>query len=163
MAFEIRLLRREDRADFDSGEEPLNQFFSRFARDHQFKHGISATSVAAADEKIGGFITLTGSTLLRGDLLNTGSLPSFPLPVLLVARLAVAVDAQGHGVGSQLLAVALRTATKMRREIGCLGVEVHAKPAAVAFYQRFGFTAIEGSHGPQTRMFLRYGLIERAE
>jgi GNAT superfamily N-acetyltransferase len=163
VAFEIRPLRRDDRVDFDSGEEPLNQFFRRFARDHQFKHGISATTVAAGDDKIGGFVTLTGSTVLRGDLLTTGSLPSFPLPVLLVARLAVAVDAQGQGLGSQLVAVALRAATKMRREIGCLGVEVHAKPAAVAFYQRYGFTPITGSNGPQTRMFLRYGLIEKAE
>lgn len=115
MAFEIRPLRRDDdRSAFDCGVEALNTFFRRFAHHHQFKHGISVTSVAVNGPRIGGFVTLTATTVLRDIIPSARSLPPLPLPAVLIGRLAVDIGATGHGVGASLLAPAIRSGDSRR-------------------------------------------------
>ena len=71
-------------------------------------------------------------------------LPSYPLPVLRLARLAVDTRAQGLGIGKALLRHVLGLALEQRDLLGCVGVVTDAKPDAVAFYETLGFHALEG-------------------
>jgi len=86
-------------------------------------------------------------------------LPSYPLPVLRLARLAVDGTSQGLGIGKRLLRHVLGLALEQRDSTGCVGVVVDAKPGAQTFYEELGFTALEGvregrTHGAPSPMFL---------
>jgi GNAT superfamily N-acetyltransferase len=74
-------------------------------------------------------------------------LPAFPLPVLRLARLAVASEVQGQGVGRLLLRTVFTLAWRMSEELGCVGVLVDAKPPAVGFYASLGFQELHHTRG----------------
>jgi predicted N-acetyltransferase YhbS len=68
-----------------------------------------------------------------------------PVPVILLARLAVDHRWQGHGNGGRLLVDALRRCVRGGRELGARAVVVDAiDEAAAAFYRHFGFRELEG-------------------
>lgn len=59
----------------------------------------------------------------------------YPQPVALLARLAVATDHEGHGLGSALLLDVIRRTAELGTRIGCRGLLVHAEsPTARDFY-----------------------------
>ena len=96
-------------------------------------------------------------------------LPRYPLPILRLARLAVAQTHQHRGVGRLLLGTVLQQALALRDQHGCVGVVVDAKPEAVGYYATFGFQVVptesgqtEGGAAPATQMFLPIGTIETA-
>jgi predicted N-acetyltransferase YhbS len=63
-----------------------------------------------------------------------------PIPVILLARLAVDRGEQGKGLGAALLKDALIRAAAAADEIGARAVLVHARDDdARAFYERFDF------------------------
>ena len=70
-------------------------------------------------------------------------LPDYPLPVLRLARLAVDVTEQNHGVGTALLRHVCHLAIEMSERFGCVGIVVDAKPEAASVYARLGFSPIE--------------------
>ncbi len=59
----------------------------------------------------------------------------YPQPVALLARLGVAVEHEGRGLGAGLLADVIARTVELGTEIGCRGLLVHAEsPAARDFY-----------------------------
>jgi GNAT superfamily N-acetyltransferase len=63
-----------------------------------------------------------------------------PIPVVVLARLAVDLTEQGHGLGEQMLVQALARSAEAASLIGVRAVLVHAKDeAARGFYERYGF------------------------
>jgi GNAT superfamily N-acetyltransferase len=65
-----------------------------------------------------------------------------PVPVIVLARLAVDLSEQGRGLGAQMLVQALARSAEAADLIGVRAVLVHAKDAqARAFYERYGFEA----------------------
>jgi predicted N-acetyltransferase YhbS len=75
-----------------------------------------------------------------------------PVPVILLARLAVDLKETGKGLGRSLLKDALLRAVQAADLVGCRAVMVHAKDEnAIAFYEMFGF---EPSRGDPFRLFL---------
>ena len=59
----------------------------------------------------------------------------YPQPVALLARLGVALDHEGRGLGAGLLADAISRTAELGVEIGCRGLLVHAEtPEAQDFY-----------------------------
>jgi GNAT superfamily N-acetyltransferase len=87
--------------------------------------------------------------------------------VLRLARLGVDHRAHGLGFGSALVRHVLRMALTQRDQVGCVGVVTDAKAAAVAFYERLGFTPLTGIregllHGDPTPMFLGIATIAAA-
>ena len=165
---EVRKLRvDDDRAGFRSGNLDLDRFFHRFAGQNQFRHHVGTTYVATIDGAIVGFATVAPSAIEVRDLppARRRRLPSYPLPILRLARLAVDERAQGRGVGLLLLKAVLVLARRLAADFGCVGVVVDAKPEAVAFYARYGFEEfplIAGELGdrpaPRT-LFLELGAI----
>ncbi len=130
-----RLKPRDDRSGFHSGNIDLDRFFQRYAGQNQFRHHIGTTYVAVQDNRITGFVTVSSGEMVADRLSKTlhKRLPSYPLPILRIARLAVGERYQGHGIGRLLLQAMLELALEMRDQAGCIGVVVDAKPNAVAF------------------------------
>lgn len=168
MALAVRKLRPDDdRSSFDSGDPDLDRFFLRFAGQNQFKHYVGTTYVADDGGLLLGFATVSAAQIEIRDLppAKHGRLPRNPLPVLRLARLAVDKKAQGRGVGLTLLKAVFVLARAMASDFGCIGVLVDAKPQAVAFYERYGFTALDvvqgqlGDRPEPTPMFLEIGAI----
>ena len=168
---EIRALREADeRSQFRSGDPDLDRFFHRFAAQNQFRHYVGVTYVAVEEGRILGFATVApGHVEIEGlPAAARRKLPRYPLPVLRLARLAVDRQAQGQGLGGQLLRFVLQLATRMADDFGCAGVVVDAKRGAVEFYAKHGFIALEAVHGQSdvrprpTAMFLAMRAIRAA-
>lgn len=168
MSVEIRALRPgDDRSTFHSGDESLDLFFHRYAGQNQFRHHIGVSYVAATEDRILGFVTVSPGSLDAEDLPSGRKMPPYPVPILRVARLAVDESARGQGVGKVLLRFAVELGERMRNEFGCVGVVVDAKAGAVDFYRRYGFVSLEALQGTSaqrpepTLMFLALGSVPR--
>lgn len=150
-AVEIRpLARDDDRGDFSCGQADIDRFFEHYAGQNQFKLHLAVTYVAVAKRRIAGFATVTPATLERATMPSARlrkRLPSYPLPVLRLARLGVDVRAQGMGLGQALLRHVLGLAIEQRDRLGCVGVVTDAKPDSVTFYEGLGFLPLEGVRG----------------
>lgn len=128
---------------FDCGNAALNKFLHSFALVNQ-SAGSSVTYLAMVGEAVVGYYSLTVGAAKYDDAperLGKG-MPRHPIPVMVIARLAVDRRFQGHGMGSGLLADAIRRTLAASEIAGIRGVIVHAKDEdAAAFYAKFGFTA----------------------
>lgn len=147
---EIRLLREsDDRSRFRSGDANLDRFLEKYAGQNQFRHHLGTTYVAVETNTIVGYVTVAPGQIEFDDIPShlRRQLPRYPLPVLRVARLAVDGSTRGRGVGRQLLRFALELASRLAHDFGCVGVMVDAKPDAVAFYERLGFTPLDVLEG----------------
>jgi GNAT superfamily N-acetyltransferase len=141
-ALQIEKLRRDHAVDaFDCGREELNRFLVRFAYPNQ-QAGASQTYLGLAGEEVIGFYTLVvGQVAYAGapERLTKG-LARHPVPIMLLARLAVSTAWQGRGVGAGLLKDAMRRTLQAADIAGIRAFAVHAKDeAARGYYERFGF------------------------
>lgn len=147
-AVEIRpLARDDDRSGFSCGQADLDRFLEHYAGQNQFKLHLAVTYVAVMEARIVGFATVAPSSLERATVPSARlrkRLPSYPLPVLRLARLGVDLRAQGLGIGKALLRHVLALAIEQRDRLGCVGVVTDAKPDAVVFYEGLGFRTLEG-------------------
>ena len=82
-------------------------------------------------------------------------LPSYGLPLILPARLAVDNRFTGKGLGRSLLAEAFRIALRVADEVSCRCMVTDAYRDKIDWYAKYGFVPIEGASedGPQ-KMFL---------
>lgn len=140
----IETLRRDHPVDdFDCGVEALNRFLIRFAWQNQ-QAGASRTYLALDGDRVVGFHSLAVGEMAYADALGrlTKGLARHPVPVMLLARLAVGVDYQGRGLGSGLLKDAMVRTLQAADIAGIRALVVHAKDdAARRFYERFDFQA----------------------
>lgn len=164
------LLETDDRSTFESGDPDLDRFFRRFAGQNQFRHLVGVTYVAVDGERIVGFVTVAPGQMEIEDLPDGDrkGLPRYPAPILRLARLAVAAESKGSGIGVELLRFVLALAVRLSRELGCVGVLVDAKAGAASFYERYGFVRVdlfEGASDERPRpipLFLAVRKIEDA-
>jgi GNAT superfamily N-acetyltransferase len=149
MASIRRLEATDDVSGFRSGNDDLDRYLHRYAQVNQIRFGIGVTYLAYESSEIAGYATVSASEgkAVDFDALRGKKLPRYPIPMLRLARLAVAAAWQRKGIGNQLLRHALGLALRMEAELGCVGVLVDAKPQAVKYYHQFGFEpkpALEG-------------------
>jgi GNAT superfamily N-acetyltransferase len=128
---------------FDCGREALNRFLVRYAFQNQ-QAGAAQTYVALADEEVAGYYTLVvGSVEHDGapERVKKG-LARHPVPIMLLARLAIATRWQGQRLGSGLLKDAMLRTLRAADIAGIRAFAVHAKDEdAKAFYERYDFIA----------------------
>ena len=90
-----------------------------------------------------GYYTLVASQIEQSDAtseVQSGTSKHFPIPVCLIARLAVDRSKQGAGLGRSLLLDALQRTEHASRSVAMRAVLVHAiDEKAAAFYVRYGF------------------------
>ncbi len=127
--------------EFDCGREALNRCLIRYAFQNQ-RAGASQSYVALTGEKVIGYYTLVVGQVEYGDAPErlTKGLARHPVPIMLLARLAVAVPWQGKGLGAGLLKDAMLRTLQAADIAGIRAFAVHAKDdAARAFYEHFDF------------------------
>lgn len=126
---------------FDCGYPALNDWLTRHARQAQGA-GSAKTFVVTDDARLVGYFSLTVGqvdTLTAPDRIAKG-MGQYPLPVVVLARLAVASQDQGRGIGFGLLQDAIRRAVLIGEQAGVRAMLTHPIDAqAAAFYTRFGF------------------------
>lgn len=126
---------------FDCGREALNRFLIRYALQSQ-QSGASQSYVALSGEEVIGYYTLVVGQVEydeASERLKKG-LSRHPVPVMLLARLAIAVSWQGKKLGSGLLKDAMLRTLQAADIAGIRAFAVHAKDdEAKAFYEHFDF------------------------
>jgi len=146
MTAELRIekLHRDHAVDaFDCGREELNRFLVRFAFPNQ-QAGASQTYVGLSEQIVIGYYTLVVGQVTYEDAPErlTKGLARHPVPIMLLARLAVSVEWQGRGLGAGFMKDAMRRTLQAADIAGIRAFGVHAKDdAARAFYAHFGFVA----------------------
>jgi predicted GNAT family N-acyltransferase len=132
---------------FECGREQLDRWLRAYAGQGQ-RRGTARTFVVCHREEtdVVGFYTLVASQVEQDAAtyeVGRGTSGRFPIPVCLIARLAVERSAQGSGLGRSLLLDALRRTERASRSVAMRAVLVHAlDEEAAAFYAHFGFKAV---------------------
>ena len=137
----VPLTKDHDRSSFDCGVAALNDYLKMYALQNQKKHA-ARTYVATRAKRIVGYYSLAyGSVSLEEAPQSVKSgLPRYPIPVILLARLAVDLTEQGGGLGAALLKDALLRTIQAAEIAGLRAILVHAKDdSAKRFYEKFGF------------------------
>lgn len=130
-----------DRRHFECGVHELDYWFRRHARPATTQDD-SRTYVALDETNtVVGFHALAYGSVERRtapDWAQTGA--KYPVPVLILARLAVSSTAQGNGVGKLLLRDAIDRCVHAADIAGLAALLVHAKDDdAAKFYAHHGF------------------------
>lgn len=137
----VLLAETHDLGAFDCAVPVLNNYLRKFALQNQ-RNQSARTYVATRGACVVGYFTLAAGSARREEtpVRVAKGLAAHPVPVILLARLAVDVAEKGKGLGTGLLKDALLRSVHAAEIIGCRAVMVHAKDAAAgAFYQHFGF------------------------
>jgi GNAT superfamily N-acetyltransferase len=145
---------RHDVTGFSCGNELLDRWLVHYAGQNQ-RRDAARTFVAATTERC----VYCYYTLLAGQLDHHEATPEtskglsqhFPIPVAILARLAVDLSEQGQGLGAALLNDALVRVIRASEQVAVRAVVVHAvNEKASSFHERFGFQAL--SAAPRTLM-----------
>jgi GNAT superfamily N-acetyltransferase len=145
-----------DRQAFDCGVASLNRYLLEQSS-QDTKRGTARVFVAVATDhprRILGFFTLSAATIMTTDLPSDFArrLPKYPVPAALVGRLAVDRSVAGRGLGSLLLADAVKKTRLAAETVAMMAMVVDPiDDAARRFYTAFGFQSLLG---PEPRMFL---------
>jgi GNAT superfamily N-acetyltransferase len=155
-----RLERSHDRTSFACGKPPLDEFIRRLVSQYEKRNlGRTYVAVRPGDRQVIGYYTLAAGAIAFQNLPAPAAkkLPKHPVPVVLLARLAVDQSAQGQGLGEALLIDALDRCLGLADQVGLHAVEVDAidQPAR-AFYEKYGFVPLPDS---PLHLFLPLGTI----
>jgi GNAT superfamily N-acetyltransferase len=155
MPLRIEVLGRQHRAlleNFRNQHQSLVDYLRRFALRHAEKDLLARTFLAIEDAegaaRLAGYFTLATASVERSTVSSLESLhrlPGFPIPAVLLARLAVDERVQGQGLGRYLFEEALGLILQLARNGPVafrLFVTDAIDEAAAKFYERFGFTRL---------------------
>jgi GNAT superfamily N-acetyltransferase len=134
-----RKLDSQDEVDeFNCGQPELDDWLKRFALVNQ-RAGMTTVFVTLSDSKVVGYYALATGGAERANAPDrvARGVPAHPIPVILLARLAVDSSAQKSGLGRALLRDALIRVEAAADEIGVRALLIHAKDdSARDFYMR---------------------------
>jgi len=126
---------------FDCSREELNRYLQRFAWQNQ-QAGVAQTYIGLAGDAVIGYYTLAVGHVTREEAPErlTKGLARHPVPIMLLARLAVDHRWQGQGVGKALIKDAMLRTLQAADIAGIRAFAVHAKDEeARRFYLKFDF------------------------
>lgn len=130
-----------DPSQFNCGHESLNDWLKRFALTNQ-KNESARTYVVRRNTSVVGYYSISaGSVSIEQATSHVAKgIARHPVPVILLARLAVDKGEQGTGLGKALLKDALARIASAADIVGARAVLVHAiDEQARKFYQHFDF------------------------
>lgn len=136
-----KLARHHRIEDFSCGQRQLDRFLALYALQSQLANA-SQTYVAIAGDLVIGFYTLVVGEAAYEDaperLLK--GMARHPIPLMILARLAVDAAHQGRGIGEGLLKDAMRRTVAAADIAGIRALAVHAKDDSARKYcERFSF------------------------
>lgn len=145
---------RHDTAGFSCGNELLDRWLIRYAGQNERRDAARTFVTATEGHTVYGYSTLVAGQLEHDEATlqaRRGLSPHFPLPVAILARLAVDSSSQAQGLGATLLNDALGRVCRASEQVAVRAVVVHAvDESAARFYERFGFRALTAT--PRTLM-----------
>ena len=127
--------------EFDCGKhESLNHWLKKYALTNQASQS-SRTYVVCSGEKVVGYYAIAAGSVRRSHAPSRiARAQPDPIPISLLARLAVDRRCQGKGLGPALLKDALLRIEQAADIIGIRAVLVHAiDQDARSFYKKYGF------------------------
>lgn len=128
---------------FECGKPSLDDWLVRHARQAQGS-GSAKTYVVTDGARVVGYYSLTVGqidTLEAPERVRRG-MGAYPIPVVILARMAVARDDQGRGIGVGMLQDAIRRTLAIAEQAGVRALLTHPiDEEASRFYLRFGFEA----------------------
>jgi predicted N-acetyltransferase YhbS len=134
------LTAEDDIAGFCCGEDSLDEWLRRYALTNQAS-GSARTFVTCLDGRVAGYYALAPGAVSRASAPTrlAKAMPE-PVPVLLLARLAVDQTVQGHGLGWRLLRDAILRTLQVADQVGVRALLTHALDQGAAdFYARYDF------------------------
>ena len=141
----IAIEKKYQKNQFNCGNESLNDYLKKYARQNHLK-GIAKTFIAVSDSEVDldikGYYTVSASIIEFKSLPKNyqKKLPAYPIPTLLIGKLAVDNKSKGQGLGTELLVNALERAVRVSTEIGIYAVRVDAIDfQAKNFYLNYEF------------------------
>ncbi|WP_341325849.1 GNAT family N-acetyltransferase [Methylotuvimicrobium sp. KM2] len=160
---------KHDRNSFDCGVQELNTFIKTQAVRHR-DAGISRTMVLPSaypllnqQFAICAFYSIAPSSISRETLPAqlAKKLPKYPVPVFLLAQLAVHKEFHGAGLGKVCLIRALKYLWDVNHYMRAYAIVVDClTDSAQAFYAKFGFEVL-CEHNGRIRMFLPMKTVEQ--
>ena len=141
---------------FDCGSMALNTYLVTHARAGQ-RAGVSATHIAMDGDTMLGYVTLALATVRFEVHERPRGATTVNLPALLVAQLAVALKAQGTGLGARLLGFAQGIAQSIRHQAGCRFLAVDCDAALAPYYSRYGFKESKGEMRARKKLLREQG------
>lgn len=130
-------------AGFSCGEPVLDEWLKRRALGNQTS-GASRTFVVTDDKhQVMGYYALAAGAVAHQDATRSvrQNMPD-PVPVMVLARLAIDVKGQGMKLGAALLQDALQRSVQVSQNTGVRAMLVHAlNDRARQFYEHYGFSA----------------------
>ncbi len=157
-----------DRSSFDCGENDLNIFIKKQAFRHM-QVGISKTMILPditplvnGKHKICAFYTIAPSSIKREVLPAklAKKLPRYPVPVFLLAQMAVHIDCHRRGLGKITLIKALEYLWQVSFKMSAYAIVVDCLNNNVKqFYKKYGFETL-CDYNNKTRMYLPMGVVK---
>lgn len=132
---------KHDLGSFNCGEESLDGWLHRYSR-HAEAAGSARVFVTTDGREVVGYYALAVGQVEAKDgteRLRKGQPGGRPIPVVILARLAVDQRHQGRGIGRSLLQDALLRVVGAAQAVGIRALVIHAHQEAREFYLRFGF------------------------
>jgi GNAT superfamily N-acetyltransferase len=146
--------RAHDASGFASGVDHLDRWLRHSAGQNQRRDTARTFVVTTVGPTVIAYYTLVAAQLDHEDATTEvrHRVPQqFPIPVALIARLAVDQRHQARGLGAALLRDALRRVVGASEQVAMRAVVVHAVDERAAdFYRHFGFRTL--SSAPFTLM-----------
>ena len=138
-----RLNASHDLSGFDCGEDSLNLWLVNHARQADTS-GSARTFVVLESEtsSVVGYFSLTVGQIdvVDAPARVAAGMGRFPIPVVLVARLAVDTKWQSKGLGRSMLREAVLKTLALSENVGVRAMLVHPlNEEAEAFYMKYGF------------------------
>ncbi|MCP3468488.1 GNAT family N-acetyltransferase [Bradyrhizobium sp. CCGUVB23] len=129
-----------DRKAFDCGDDALNTFLLRYARQGHEQNAVKTYCAIANDtpNRVLGFYSLAPASIAHDAVpaAMTKGLARHKVPGFLLARLAVDKTVAGRGLGGQLLLAAALRCLRVTEEVGGVLMVIEAKTARAAQWYR---------------------------
>ena len=129
---------------FDCAKPTLNHWLLHHARQAQTSGSARTFVVADEENRVAGYFSLTVGqvdTVEAPERIRQG-MGRFPLPVVILARLAVTRENHGCGIGVGMLQDAIRRTLVIAEQAGIRAILTHPiDEDAARFATRFGFIA----------------------
>lgn len=138
--------------DFACGANSLDEWLKRRALANQHSGASRTFVVADHDSRVYGYYAMAAGAVSHQEATRgmRRNMPD-PVPVMVLARLAVDQRAQGIGLGAALLQDAVNRAVNVSHNVGVRALLVHAlDDRARQFYAYYGFR--ESPQHPMTLM-----------
>ena len=131
-----------DISSFDCGNPLLNDWLKRRALANHSGGATRCYVVTQANAVVAYYAMSAGAVAASQATGNIKRNMPDPIPVLVLARLAIDRRYQSQGLGKALLKDAVQRAMRVARDVGVRALLVHAIDApAEAFYLKHGFSA----------------------